>query len=138
MTPVVAHNVPVDAMWRGYKLCPFYPFGPMLEISEGRIGNNPVTVNSVESGEFHIGSKRDTVFEEADKNPDPMMRTRGLSVDLPYSYRITMRANDGEICVAYSMDAGELFDAMESTETMDSAKERWKGMGNTGLPRSGL
>lgn len=108
--------VPVNGTWCAFKLAPLPPFFPMFNISEARHGQNPVTILSTEKGKF---SQKGEVCRRI--GPLDTIDSCKLEVDIPYTYRIKFKLEDGTLQTVYTNDdeAGYLLRLMSSVENIE-------------------
>jgi len=108
--------VPVSGIWCAFKLAPMSPFFPMFNISEARHGQNPVTILSTEKGKF---SQKGEVCRRI--GPLDTIDSCKLEVDIPYTYRIKFKLEDGTLQTVYTNDdeAEYLLRLMSSVENIE-------------------
>lgn len=109
-------SVPVTGIWCAYKLAPIYPFFPSFNVSEAKHGENSVKILSTERGKF---SQKGTIHRRI--NPNDLLNSHPIEVDIPYEYRIKFQLEDGTIQTVYTNDddAGCLLLLMSAQENID-------------------
>jgi len=109
-------SVPVMGIWCAYKLAPLYPFFPSFNVSEAKRGQHTVNILTTERGKF---SQKGTVSRRI--NPNDLLSSNPIEVDIPYEYRIRFQLEDGTIQTVYTNadEAGCLLRLMSSQENID-------------------
>ena len=117
---------PVSGIWCAFKLAPLPPFFPMFNISEARHGQNSVTIISTEKGKF---SQKGEICRRI--GPFDTIDSCQIEVDIPYTYRIKFKLEDGTCQTVYTNDdeAGYLLRLMSSVENI----EKFRSMAMKGL-----
>lgn len=109
-------SVPVSGIWCAYKLAPIYPFFPSFNVSEAKHGQNSVKILTTERGKF---SQKGTIHRRI--NPNDLLSSHPIEVDIPYEYRIKFQLEDGTLQTVYTNDddAGCLLLLMSAQENID-------------------
>lgn len=109
-------SVPVMGIWCAYKLAPLYPFFSSFSVSEAKHGQNSVKILSTERGNF---SQKGTILRRI--NPNDLLSSNPIEVDVPYEYRIKFQLEDGTIQTVYTNadEAGCLLRLMSAQENID-------------------
>ncbi len=113
-------SVPVFGMWCAYKLAPLYPFFSSFNVSEAKHGQHTVNILTTERGKF---SQKGTVSRRI--NPNDLLSSNPIEVDIPYEYRIKFQLEDGTIQTVYTNadEAGCLLLLMSSQENIDKYRK---------------
>lgn len=90
-------SVPVFGMWCAYKLAPLYPFFSSFNVSEAKHGQNSVKILSTEKGKF---SQKGAIHRRI--NPNDLISSQPIEVDVPYEYRIKFQLEDGTLQTVYT------------------------------------
>lgn len=113
-------SVPVMGIWCAYKLAPLYPFFSSFNVSEAKHGQNSVKILSTERGKF---SQKGTIHRRI--NPNDLLNSHQIEVDIPYEYRIKFQLEDGTLQTVYTNadEAGCLLRLMSSQENIDKFRK---------------
>lgn len=113
-------SVPVMGIWCAYNLAPLYPFFSSFNVSEAKHGQNSVKILSTERGKF---SQKGTIHRRI--NPNDLLSSHPIEVDVPYEYRIKFQLEDGTLQTVYTNadEAGCLLRLMSSQENIDKFRK---------------